>query len=508
MNFETYDMVPGTEDNEKGMLKIPFSCDQPIKYIDVSYSGKTLNRITFDKDTYAGFIPVPATEQHKGMTIKAKLKVGTVTVTRKDVDDAILHKPENLTATVLKFGDHKVLTDAGAVELKWEVKEPKYNDALSGDEFMVMRSLTGKEEDYIPVGSVTFEEDSTNYTFKDSTLVSALTAEQINGGSVAPHYCVVRATAYQLWGVTDNVASVKKDITLSGLHTLKVNTDYEADWEDEAARTIHVTWNYGNETGAVWDERAKMKLLITSVNRKNEPVDSIYHTLTAEEMIARRKVVKLTRSCVYYNIEFVTELGSSVTHYKATSDSNAPLGLFYYESLGQIEVNSLKTETQQSSVVLTWKKTDDTVDYFRVERRNTTTKEGWEVIAPQVTGLEYEDKTALPVFDYEYRVTSVNDCEGLHETPSDIVAGHCVKTGKVEGYVRFADGSGIPGIRVSVSPYGTGADPTKGGSCLTDESGFYSVDSLAYWGYQKGEYAITVSGIASDDLSEDCKTGL
>ena len=204
VNFETYDMVPGTEDTEKGMLKIPFSCDKPVKYIDVTYYDKVLNRITFDKDTYAGFIPVPATEQHKSMTIKAKLVVGTVITTRKDEDDAILHKPENLTANVLSFATHKVLTDAGAVELKWEVKEPKYNDVFSGDEFMVLRSLTGKEEDYVPIGSVTFDEEATNYTYKDSTLVSALTEEQINGGSISVEYRVVRATAYQLWGLSYN----------------------------------------------------------------------------------------------------------------------------------------------------------------------------------------------------------------------------------------------------------------------------------------------------------------
>ncbi len=776
VNFETYDMVPGTEDTEKGMLKIPFSCDKPVKYIDVSYSGRTLSRITFDKDTYAGFIPVPATEQHKNLTIKAKLVVGTVTVTREDKNDVMMHKPESLTASMLSFATHKVLTDAGAVELKWSVSNVECKDAFSSDEFMVLRSLTGKEEDFVPIGSVTFEEGTTNYTYKDSTLVSALTEEQINGGSISVEYRVVRATAYQLWGLSYNNSAGTKinnptmastTVTRSNLHLLVVSLDYKSDWEDAAARTIHVTWEYGIETGAVWDDRAQMKLRVKMVNRDGFAVDTITYVLTAEEITARRKVVQLTRSCVYYNIDFVTELdntakeymtsdqstgakeitirsaaewnkfveqvrqakgqydinatlmnditintmiGESDSPYRGTFNGNghtltinitgnqqcnapfryvtnaiirnlhtagsvtssqkfaaglvsrvldnctltvegchisvdinssvngdatnggiaalgnggtnitlrnckfdgklrgancyanggmvgysvgqvninnclfapeelstsntgcetwartggsgkviynnslatqsyslttliedkysddeklaflgsswtkdssgkpvpvtttvappAPDGSFYYESLGQIVVNSLNTKTQQSSVVLTWKKTDDTVDYFRVERRNVTTNDKWEVIAPQVSYQEYEDKTVSPVYDYEYRVSSVNDCEGLHVTTSDIKPGNCIKTGKVEGYVRFADGSGIPGIRVSVSPYGTGADPTKGGSCLTDESGFYSVDKLAYWGNQQGAYAITLSSIASDDLSEDCQKGL
>jgi len=1058
VNFETYDMVPGTEDSEKGMLKIPFSCDQPVKYIDVSYTDengqtKNLPTITYDKDTYAGYISVPATVQHKGLEIKAKLKVGTVTVKRKDTDDAILHKPESPEASVLKFDTHKVLTDAGAVEVTWSVSNPKYNDILSGDEFMVLRSLTDKDDDYQVIGTVAFDEDTTSYSYKDSTLVSSLTEEQINGGSVKVYYRIVRAAAYQLWGFSyikndnevKNPAMASTNVELSNLHLLKVNTGYKAKWENESERTIRVEWNYGTEGNAVWDSRAQMTMRLTTFNRDAEPVDTTTIELTDEEITARKKVVQLNRSCVFYVIDFGVGMGKTITRYenpdqftftrvavnvpirsdadwdtfiqkvkeaegkydvnaylmtdisvdinkrvgtnsspyrgtfegnghtinlniisgygqtatlffyvgsstfrnlnltgtvsgslaytaslityaktgsnvtiencnstvnltssykdlaymggfvgkidsgrltfnncrfagsftgvdtwgnggfvgdavgdqsrvtinnclfaptsintkyeechtwvgsnsgtltlnnsyctkeyrplgkvfiessadwdifcnlvreaKGSYDVNAVLmaditvtqavggsgynyrgtfdgngytinmdinsdksniglfayakgyiienlrltgkivssggavggvvgesyyfeeynnyigncrvsaaiqssgdasgfiahinpsdkvrimnccfdgsidsdkayaicagatdginnakidkfvengtysddctpammdhnvrcdsdpdrksnilsyhnwgdgsfpadasvpgqayialvlgekewtvddgkvvpilhrstysgktsdetlsilgndktsdeivsilgngwtknangqpvpktnsvepvigdtrkitsGLFYYESLGQIITNSLKTETQQSSVVLTWEKTDDTVDYYRVERRNVTTDEEWKVIAPQVTELQYEDKTVSPVFDYEYRVSSVNDCEGLHITTTDVVAGHCVKTGKVEGYVRFADGSGIPGVRVSVSQTGMDADPKKGGSCVTDESGFYSVEKLEYWGYQQGAYTITLSGIASDMLSEDCKYGL
>ena len=1058
VNFETYDMVPGTEDSEKGMLKIPFSCDQPVKHIDVSYTDengqtKNLPRITYDKDTYAGYISVPATVQHKSLEIKAKLKVGTVTVKRKDTDDAILHKPESPEVSVLKFDTHKVLTDAGAVEVKWSVSNPKYNDILSGDEFMVLRSLTDKDDDYQVIGTVTFDEDTTKYSYKDSTLVKSLTEEQINGGSVTVYYRIMRAAAYQLWGFSyikndnevKNPAMASTNVELSNLHLLKVKTDYTAKWENESERTVRVEWNYGTEGNAVWDSRAQMTMRLTTFNRESEPVDTTTIVLTDEEITARKKVVQLNRSCVYYVIDFGVGMGKTITRYenldqvsylrvavnvtissdadwdtfiqkveeaegkydvnaylmtdisvdinKRVGDSGSPYrgtfegnghtialnmisgvgqsatlffyvgsstfrnlnltgtvscslpytaslitfaktgsnvtiencnstvnltssyngkaymggfvgkldsgqltfnncrfagsftgvntwgnggfvgdalggkssvtvnnclfaptsintkyeechtwvgsnsgtltlnnsyctkeyrplgkvfiessadwdyfcnlvreakgsydvnavlladitvtqavggsgynyrgsfdgngytinmdinsdksniglfayakgyiiknlrltgkivssggavgglvgesyyfeeynnyigncrvsaaiqssgdasgfiahinlsdkvrimnccfdgsidsdkayaicagatggildakidkfvengtysydctpammehdvrcdsdpdkksnilsyhnwgdgsyqadasvpgqayiafvlgdkewtvdddkpvpilhrstyggktsdetlsildsgktsdeivsilgngwtknangqpvpktnsvepvigeirkiisGQFYYESLGQIITNSLKTETQQSSVVLTWEKTDDTVDYYRVERRNVTTDEEWKVIAPQVTELQYEDKTVSPVFDYEYRVSSVNDCEGLHITTTDVVAGNCVKTGKVEGYVRFADGSGIPGVRVSVSQTGKDADPKKGGSCVTDESGFYSVEKLEYWGYQQGAYTITLSGIERDMLSEDCKDGL
>ena len=131
VSFETYDIVPGTEDSEKGMLKIPFSCDQAVKYIDVSYVNengqtKTLSRVNYADNTYAGFIKVPATEQHTSLKITAKLAVGTVTKTVDNKQDAVLHSPRILSATLLQFGTNNQLADAGAVELKWEVDAPTY----------------------------------------------------------------------------------------------------------------------------------------------------------------------------------------------------------------------------------------------------------------------------------------------------------------------------------------------------------------------------------------------
>ena len=321
VNFETYDMVPGTEKGEEGMLKIPFSCDQAVKYLDVTYvneNGQTKNlpTITYDKDTYAGFILVPATEKHTSLKITAKLTVGTVIKTVDDKKDAVLHHPVSLTTQLLQFGSGKPLTDAGAVELNWTVSNADCQDVVDGDQFLVMRSFTDNTADMQNIGSVVFDSKTTNYTFKDSTIVSALTEAQLNGGSVTAHYMVIRASAKELWGLSDNVTSATQSQALNNLHLLKVNTDYKADWKDQTARTISVNWSYSDEAGAVWDSRAQMKLILSSVNRNNAPVDTITYVLTEQEMTARSKILTLPRSCVYYNLEFVTELGSTVAHYK------------------------------------------------------------------------------------------------------------------------------------------------------------------------------------------------
>ena len=1047
VTFEIYDMVPGTEEGEEGMLKIPFSCDQAVKSMTVYYVNENDNLvripITFKQDTYAEFILLPATIRHRELVIIAKLKVGEYRVDCKADADAIIHKPETPTATVLRYDTHGVLTDAGAVELKWKVNDAAYKDIIPGDQFIVMRSLTGKDEDLQSIGIVQYDENTTDYTFKDSTLISTLDNDQLKGRNVSPQYLIIRGAARELWGITDNPASTRVTTMLYSVHLMRVSTDYTTKWEDEAAHTVRVTWDYVNEDGAVWDSRAQMKMRIKMVNRDGFAADTITHVLTAAEMEARTKVVQLPRSCLYYNIDFAVEFDNGITAYMtpkqsaaltnginvairstaewnkfaemvkeakgaydinavlmadinintmvgdthspyrgtfrgnghtltcnintteeetapfrvvgnatisdlrtagtvsstmkyqggligtitqystvkvercrssvtlknrsdgstylggfvgrvrgkvdfntcvfdgsiiapdnanvggfigdigvlndvhanlnnclfapasinvgpeadtwvgriekaemvtiansyytqilksndtpsgseevtisdspyyilrnaddwekfrqkveeakgnydvnaimaadftvntivgdynypyrgtfngnghtmtvnidteldeaapfqyvstsnfsnlhivgfvkggnhasgllsrvmnnctakinavwvsadittdgkrvggisaggsgstiisncrfdgslnaspksadiggafigysslmtpevtesyedgtynnikrvsfhfcnfyldgnatpwggnacvtahdwseaeescrnitdqnkvvelmpggmwhvvdgkavpimtvvdlpesgnidlsyeellsklgsgwtkgadgkpeprtASVDSSTPIGDYYYESLGHVLENSLRSETLQSSVLLSWDKTEETVDYFEVMRRNTTTGSNWETIASQISTLEYEDQTVSPVFDYEYRVQSVNDCEGLHTTLTNIVTGHCIKTGKVEGYVRFADGTGVAGVRVTASQYGDGSDPTKGGSCVTDESGFYVIEKLPYWGNQQGAYQLTVSEVSDDDLAEECKGGL
>ena len=321
VNFQTYDLVPGTAKGEEGMLKMPFSCDQAVTWIGGTYTDengatKTIESVAFKEKTYADFIKVPATELHKNMKLNIVLANGYTILGYEVKNEMMMHKAQNLTATPLNFSTHKVLTDVGALELKWTVSHADFTDVVDGDQFLVLRSFTGNTADMQNIGSVVFDSKTTNYTFKDSTIVSALTEAQLNGGSVTAHYIVIRASAKELWGLSNNVTSATQSQALNNLHLLKVNTDYKADWKDQTARTISVNWSYSNEAGAVWDSRAQMKLVLSSVNRNNEPVDTITYVLTEQEMTACKKELTLPRSCVYYNLEFVTELGSTVAHYK------------------------------------------------------------------------------------------------------------------------------------------------------------------------------------------------
>ncbi len=318
VNLETYDIVPGTEDGEKGMLKIPFSCDQPVKYIDVTYVNengqtKTLSRVNYADNTYAGFIKVPATEQHHNLTITARLAVGTVTKTVDDKQDAVLHSPLRLSASLLRFSTNNQLADAGAVELKWEVDAPSYKDAISSDQFNVMRSLTGNTKDLVSIGAIPFEEGTATYTFRDETLMSALAAANLDGSKQEPQvlYCVTRAAAQQLWGVSNTTAATQTVMPLSLLHLLRVS-DYQTAWADQTARTVKVTWQYADEAAAVWDSRAKMNIVVSATNREGNGAGTYLVPLTEADMLAREKVITLDRSCVDYKITLDVERGESV----------------------------------------------------------------------------------------------------------------------------------------------------------------------------------------------------
>jgi hypothetical protein len=761
IRFETYDMVLGTAKGEEGMLKIPFSSDEPVYWIGGTYTDengatKTINE-SFNDNTYAGFIKVPATVLHKNMKLNVKLSNGYTILGHEVKNDMTMHKVQNLTATTLKFSTHNVLTDAGAVELKWTVSNADYQDAVDGDQFLVMRTITGNTADAKNIGSVMFEKGVANYTFKDSLITSEMTEAQIQAGGIAPYYIVVRASAKELWGLTDNVTSATASQHIDNLHLLKVSTGYMADWKDQTARTISVKWNYGTENGAVWNSQAQMKLILTSANRNNESVDTTIYVLTTEEIQACKKELTLTHSCVYYNLAFITELGSIFGYYKSgeqsmakniaiynTADwntfvnmvkesqgeygvnawlmadisistqagvgnktpyrgtfegnghtltcsitgnnvltapfsqvSNATIrnlhingsissgrkytaglvgivqlngslsvtncrvsaeinstisgeatnggfvgqvqgsivnmrnclfdglftgdnchsnggfignilsggdvviqnslfspaairtkfdncatwarhgtagkltldnsyctkeyaqgtppgdaydmsaneiiamfaegwakgfedmplpttstvqppssdvsyGLFYYENLGHIAKQSLETETRPSSVLLTWEnETDEPVDYYEVWRKDKNDANfGTKPLATQITDMQYEDKATSPVHQYIYKVRGVTSCEGISYDETKEVEGMCYQTASVEGYLRFLDGTGIPGMTiVTTLPDGKEKKDT------TNESGRFRLSDLPYVNAASTVYQFTAMGI-------------
>ncbi|MBO7498996.1 MAG: fibronectin type III domain-containing protein, partial [Bacteroidaceae bacterium] len=178
---------------------------------------------------------------------------------------------------------------------------------------------------------------------------------------------------------------------------------------------------------------------------------------------------------------------TTTVEYRAYAAVNEPnlKDVFYHKTTGTIEPELL-TQTRQSSVLLSWSTDNNPIDYFRVMRRmQGEGDDQWQEVATGLTDMSYEDTSVSPLFTYEYKVQGVNDCEGLTFTATNPKVGECKHTGRVEGYVRFNDGTGAPGVWVSVKYAGeelTGVE--------TDESGYFEVDELSYHGGTTVDYEV------------------
>ena len=176
-------------------------------------------------------------------------------------------------------------------------------------------------------------------------------------------------------------------------------------------------------------------------------------------------------------IEFVT--ATIVTH---TADDFKE---FYHKNTGTID-KTLLTQTRQSSVLLTWNTDGNPIDYFRVMRRmKGQGEDAWTEVATDLSGLSYEDTSVSPLATYEYKVQGVNDCEGRDSTETRVAVGECKHTGRVDGYVRFNDGTSAAGIQVEIVH---GNDKVY---ATTDDSGHFVADELSYYGQTEVTYEVS-----------------
>ena len=221
-----------------------------------------------------GYVVLPATEQHKQLYLNVDyydnygyLIAGRQSSPKTDVP--IIHPPVDFTATPLDDGK-------GSVRLDWHIQDNDYPDLLETDQFEIWRSITGKEEDFTALTAVFFEVDSTDYSFTDSTLLSAITTSDLDyfKGIPAVKYRIRRA-ATESWGWDGNPCTASTEITPHSLRLL-IPADVKAEWESESEYKVKVTWDYTKDPDCwgVWDKRAEMKLVVRSYNRKGDLIDT------------------------------------------------------------------------------------------------------------------------------------------------------------------------------------------------------------------------------------------
>ncbi len=319
---ETYDPVIGTESGEEGMIKIPCVSDHPINWLQAIYTddnGNThkMDRVAMKENSYAGFVLLPATVAHKQVTInagittaswdKSKLpqsswptsNVNTLTLNLENV--AMLHDSRELTAEMDSLGN---------IDLKWKISNVNFPDIVESDQFFVQRSLTGRSEDFEIIGTVMFDIDEKEYSYKDSLFISSLTPELIDKklGIPVVRYRVLRASTAELWGTTINPA-ISHVVPCMATLTLLKPTNAKAEWSNREEQKALVTWDYLPNDAThnyVWDSRAEMRLEVEMRNRENQLVGTLSTLLSKTEIAARKMEITLHRSCVKYKLKLTS----------------------------------------------------------------------------------------------------------------------------------------------------------------------------------------------------------
>ncbi|MBR4533939.1 MAG: hypothetical protein IKO85_05290 [Bacteroidaceae bacterium] len=298
--------------SEQGMLEIPWFIGTTkltaARYEYTDADGHVVSQ-TLPANENSGTIYLDATVPHNNFHVIVSYQDGSYSIdniSSKTQNLKMIHAPMGFTA--MPLGGNKA-----KVQLAWNIQYPGTEDMLETDFFEIQRSLTGREEDFVSIGVEAFvlNPDKMSYTYIDSTLVDAISEAQLEGGGTLPNLTYrVRRMCSQNWGWSGNPAAATASCVVDDLHLLRI-ARYTAQWEDERAYTVRVSWDYADESNAVWTTGAAMKLRITMTNRQGETVDSLIYTLTADERDARQKVVNLTRPCVDYKVELYVERGTS-----------------------------------------------------------------------------------------------------------------------------------------------------------------------------------------------------
>ncbi|MBR0049198.1 MAG: hypothetical protein IJP74_07775 [Prevotella sp.] len=309
--------TPMMDPNTPGKLQLPwFLASDSITKAYYEYRDAAGKYFKEDiENMNSGIIVLDANVPHKNLRVvcnyKAQGDKGSYLIEgvgSSPQNVPLIHAPVGLMARPLDERTPKV-------ELTWSVPYPDDEDLTPTDFFEIQRSLTGKEEDFRTISTSTFYaqvDKKTLYTYVDSTLLEAIQTSMLAGGGTLDHLTYrVRRTITQNWGWgADNCCAATASCVMDNLHLLRIQ-DYSAQWEDEQAYTVRVAWQYADEHGAVWDDRAKMMLRVIMKNREGDMVDSLTYTLNDEERAQRYTVVNLTRSCVYYDVDMYVERGTS-----------------------------------------------------------------------------------------------------------------------------------------------------------------------------------------------------
>ena len=244
-----------------------------------------------------------------------------------------------------------------------------------------------------------------------------------------------------------------------------------------------------------WDKNAILYLRRTL----DETGETVEYVIPSDSIIRQADgswIAHMTniadRACVHYS--YSVRIDQSHSYVKVISPEQLlPKAIhgpdLYYNEVAQIARFKATNGDDRYSVLLTWEPTPGGLDDYELRRREAGSTAALDSLTT-TTETDYRDLKAEPGKQYEYQLTARYTCNGTTTTNTATTTGFRSPYGLITGRIHYADGTGCPNVKVSLTSEGMNDLTT-----YTDGFGNYRFDSLLY-GAGKNYSVIPTDGAA------------
>jgi hypothetical protein len=233
-----------------------------------------------------------------------------------------------------------------------------------------------------------------------------------------------------------------------------------------------------------WDRNAMLYLQRISVETGDTieflvPADSIKRQEDGSWKAHMTNVAD--QACTHYKYAVRIDQSASVLKMMSANDLkaiaiNGPE--IYYNEVAKIARFDASQATDRYSVILTWEPTEGGVDYYELSRREAGSTADFELLT-KTEDHDYRDNEVEPGKEYEYQIMASYTCNDSTSTHYATTTGSRSPYGMISGRIHYADGTGCPGVKVSLTS-NDGNDGNDEMMVVTDGAGRYVFDSLLY----------------------------
>ncbi len=412
-------------------------------------------------------------------------------------------------------------------QISWKIYHPRQEELMENDMFEIQRAYHWDYSDAETIGLIPMEYDSltTDATADKQTYTYLDTAQAAWWNPVENNYKIyyrVRRVSSSQWGwighefVASGAFNPERNYYPAPFLENGTAGFYTPAADFEQSRQLELTIRlFAKETndgnGSVtkpayerfyWDENQVLR--IRKVLKElgdtiyiEVPNDSIrnafarlrnspYSAFNSRDYIDVRYTDVVNTPCVHYEYAAVIDTADVKVKKLYASHAYTEYLPVTGEDLYFTEAANLRTFTAtkleySDGVLLRWETTEGNVGSYKIETRPAGKETEWTVLEDNYQGRWYKDQTADPTVspEWEYRLTMTYECNGNIQSDEAVAIGSRNPYGKVSGYIRYEDESACPGVTVTASLTGSGSTVQ---TVVTDEDGYYLLDSLLYGG--------------------------